>query len=267
MKIFFTRKKWLEFRNQVSESIGFVPTMGALHHGHLELIIASKQHYEKTVVSIFVNPKQFNQVSDLNQYPKTIEEDLEKLAALQVDAVFLPLEHVIYPENDNFKVALPGVAAQGLEGSFRPGHFEGVVNVVDRLFDLIRPKGVFFGQKDLQQCMVLQELTRAKYPEVAFTIVETVREPNGLAMSSRNVRLTEEARLTASGIFQTLSNLMQGSLDQQMGKKHLESIGIRVEYLEYMDIDLNTRDQHVTRAWLFAGYLNGVRLIDNVIFN
>ncbi len=266
MKIFFTRKKWQIYRESLSESIGFVPTMGALHEGHLQLIAEAKQSNDFVIVSIFVNPKQFNNSEDLRNYPKTISSDLHKLQMAGVNAVFIPSTGDVYPENDTYITAMPGSAAIGLEGAFRPGHFEGVVNVVDRLFHWINPHGAYFGQKDLQQCLVIQEFAKHKYPQLHIYTIPTVRESTGLAMSSRNVRLSAQGRARAAVIYNVLNQLSQNSIGKAQALQILNSEGIDIEYLELKSVSLQSVRKQYTQAWLFAGYLEGIRLIDNVLF-
>ena len=266
MKLFFTRKKWQQYRESLAGSLGFVPTMGALHDGHLKLVHQAKQHHDAVVVSIFVNPKQFNKQEDLLNYPKTLFEDLVKLQNAGVNAVFLPNLGEVYPLNDNYVTALPGKSAVGLEGDFRPGHFEGVVNVVDRLFHWINPHTAFFGQKDLQQCLVIQEFAAKKYPNLNITTVSTERESSGLAMSSRNMRLSTEGREKAAAIFYVLNRLKDFPRERDWAIAYLAENGISTEYLQEINLQLSTADGEMNRAWVFAGYLEGIRLIDNILF-
>ncbi len=240
--------------------------MGALHQGHLELITEAKQSNDCVVVSIFVNPKQFNNLEDLRNYPKTIHADLQKLQKVGVDAVFIPSTGDVYPEIDTYVAAVPGNAAKGLEGAFRPGHFEGVVNVVDRLFHWINPHRAYFGQKDLQQCLVIQEFAHQKYPELQVYTVPTVRETSGLAMSSRNVRLSTQGLKKAAVIFQILDQLAKAQIKKEQALLQLMNAGIETEYLEEQAVIIQTAHKKYSKAWLFAGYLEGVRLIDNVLY-
>ena len=266
MKLFFTRKKWQQYRESLAGSLGFVPTMGALHEGHLKLVGQAKQSHDAVVVSIFVNPKQFNKQEDLLNYPKTLFEDLLKLKKAGVNAVFLPNLGEVYPPNDNYVTALPGKFAAGLEGDFRPGHFEGVVNVVDRLFHWINPHTAIFGQKDLQQCLVIQEFAAEKYPNLKITTVATERELSGLAMSSRNMRLSNEGREKAAAIFYVLNRLKDFPRERDWAISYLAEKGISTEYLQEIDVHLSTADGIMNKAWVFAGYLDGIRLIDNVMY-
>lgn len=240
--------------------------MGALHNGHLKLVHQAKKEMGKVVVSIFLNPKQFNKAEDLINYPKTLQNDLRVLKEAGVDAVFMPNANEVYPENDTYVSALPGNYAIGLEGDFRPGHFEGVVNVVDRLFNWLKPDTAYFGQKDLQQCLVIKEFASQKYPELNIVTVATERENSGLAMSSRNMRLTSNGREKASAIFEVLSRLKDFPQEKQWGIDYLANKEIQTEYLEPLEIELSTEDGLMNRAWVFAGYIENVRLIDNIIY-
>jgi len=266
MKLFYTRVKWAAFRSDTLGSWGFVPTMGALHQGHLDLVAQARLENTYVAVSIYVNPKQFNQTADLLSYPKTIESDLILLQASGVDAVFIPVTGEVYPENDTFAPASPGHAAIGLEGVYRPGHFQGVVDVVDRLFDLIKPSTAYFGQKDLQQCLVVQEFASLKYPSLNLVTVTTRREASGLAMSSRNVRLSDKGREDAAEIFKVLDHLKEFPTETESMRLRLLECGIETEYLEPVEVRLNTQSGLMNRAWVFAGYIEGVRLIDSLLY-
>lgn len=266
MKLFYTRSKWSAFRSLSPGSWGFVPTMGALHQGHLDLVAQARSENKYIAVSIYVNPKQFNQTADLLAYPKTIERDLILLHAAGVDAVFLPVTGEVYPVPDTYVAATPGQAAVNLEGVYRPGHFEGVVNVVDRLFDLIQPSSAYFGQKDLQQCLVVQEFASLKYPALKLVTVNTRREASGLAMSSRNVRLSEKGLEDAAEIFKVLRHLKENPTETKSMRLRLLESGIETEYLECIEVCLKTQSGPTNRAWVFAGYLEGVRLIDSLLY-
>ena len=187
--------------------IGFVPTMGALHDGHLSLINEVKTVGELCVCSIFVNPTQFNNSDDFKHYPVTIEQDIEQLIAAGCDVLFMPDQSEIYPPEYKAKVYDLGRLEEVLEGRFRPGHFQGVCQVVDRLLDIISVNTLYLGQKDYQQCMVIARLLDLtdRTQNVKLNIVPTIREKSGLAMSSRNLRLTEGERIKAATISENLS--------------------------------------------------------------
>lgn len=187
-----------------SKSIGFVPTMGALHEGHMALIRASRQENDITVVSIFVNPTQFGPGEDLSAYPRDTDEDIKKLRAAQADYAFIPAPEAMYPEGFQTSVHMGGIAER-LCGTFRPGHFDGVATVVMKLFNIIRPKRAYFGLKDYQQCAVIKRLASDMNLPVEIVECPIVREPDGLAMSSRNAYLNEDERKAAGALYQALN--------------------------------------------------------------
>jgi pantoate--beta-alanine ligase len=185
-------------------SWGFVPTMGYLHEGHLELVRRAKGENDRTAVSIYVNPAQFGPREDLSSYPRSLERDLALLRELGVDLVFTPDDSVIYLANFQTKVMVEGVS-RPLEGSSRPGHFDGVATVVAKLFNIVQPSRAYFGQKDAQQTVVLRRMVIDLNFPVEMVICPTVREPDGLAMSSRNSYLTPERRMAAAVLYRALS--------------------------------------------------------------
>jgi pantoate--beta-alanine ligase len=185
-------------------SWGFVPTMGYLHQGHLELVRRAKAENDRTAVSIYVNPAQFGPQEDLASYPRSLERDLALLRELGVDLVFTPDDSVIYPANFQTKVMVEGVS-RPLEGSARPGHFDGVATVVAKLFNIVQPSRAYFGQKDAQQTIVLRRMAMDLNFAVEMVICPTVREPDGLAMSSRNSYLTLDRRAAAAVLYRALS--------------------------------------------------------------
>lgn len=257
-------------------SIGFVPTMGALHHGHLSLIQRAKAENVSVVASIFVNPKQFNDINDLKRYPKPIEKDMDMLIRAGVDYLFLPEERDIYYQ-DYLDIEIPlGGLDLILEGEQRPGHFQGVVKVVKRLFEIIKPNRAYFGQKDFQQTVVINHLVNQFFPELKIVVCPIIRESNGLAMSSRNAQLSHIEREKSSFIYKSLLKLKERSnfksLDEclQTTAKYLSSIdGVTLEYLNAVNGDnlklvnnLNDADYIVVVVVVKFG---GVRLLDNVI--
>ncbi|MDB2588581.1 pantoate--beta-alanine ligase [Bacteroidia bacterium] len=268
MKLFYSTRKLVSWRKSESGSVGFVPTMGALHDGHLALMRESMQNNDFTIVSIFVNPKQFNKQEDFDNYPNTLKTDLQKLQEIGVSAVFVPTMEEVYPTEDTYKTANPGAFAIGFEGDFRPGHFEGVVNVVDRLFYWTKPNQVYFGQKDLQQCLVISDLIKRKYKDIRFNWIPTERESDGLAMSSRNKRLSENGKRIGQQIYANLFKCaeqegVKAALDNC--RISIVSSGIDVEYLDIIYWNDMPVEPKTGRAIVFAGYLEGVRLIDNII--
>lgn len=188
------------------ESIGFVPTMGALHEGHLSLVRASFNRCRRTVVSIFVNPTQFGEGEDFQKYPRVLDADLMLLEPLGVDFVFVPAVEEIYPESCSTAV-LPPKVSQGLEGQFRPNHFQGVATVVLKLFEIVRPRVAFFGQKDYQQSLVVRHMVRDFHLPIEIVVCPTLRDQDGLAMSSRNRYLSSRERSIALSLFRSLKNV------------------------------------------------------------
>jgi pantoate--beta-alanine ligase len=270
--------QWLEWHKTGDKVIGFVPTMGALHKGHLSLVQRSKEECDHTIVSIFVNPRQFNDADDLNKYPRPMEADLALLESVDTDIAFVPDVIDIYPSDDlevlNFD---PGPAAKTMEGEFRPGHFQGMAEVVYRLLNLVQPHKLFMGQKDFQQLAVVRKLIADLELPVQLEMCPTVREANGLAMSSRNERLTPEARQKAGIIYDTLGKA-QHDFDMNIpvdsikasSMEALRSAGFDPEYFEIVDgvtfqpVTSRADSQFVVACC--AVRVEGIRLIDNAIW-
>jgi pantoate--beta-alanine ligase len=263
-------------KNKASgSSFGFVPTMGALHAGHLTLLQRSKRETDKTICSIFVNPTQFNDPADFNKYPSTLDHDIHMLEMTGVDILFLPDIQEIYPEGTaSLETYDLGRMDQLLEGRLRPGHFQGVCQVVDRLLSVTRPDVLFMGRKDFQQCMVIRRLIQLKSIPVRMEVCDTVREADGLAMSSRNTRLSPHDRSIAPLLYDVLqilkSGLTAGPLESLLreGRDALSAAGFRVDYLEICrttDLEPVTEwDGHTPITALAAAFLGEVRLIDNI---
>lgn len=273
-------RKWLDVQQAKGNSIGFAPTMGALHNGHISLIEQSKKANAITVSSIFVNPTQFNDPKDFAKYPITLEKDIAMLEAAGCDVIFLPSVKEMYP--DGIKPAIHydlGYLETLLDGKFRPGHYQGVCMVVQRLLEIVKPDSLYLGQKDYQQCMVIKRLIELfkQDDKIKVSICPTLREANGLAMSSRNMRLKDDERKTAATIFHCLSmikdNLKQGNLTELKNKavRILEEAGFRVDYVEIADVNklylLNHWDGEQKIIALVAAFMNEVRLIDNLLLN
>jgi pantoate--beta-alanine ligase len=258
---------------------GFVPTMGALHPGHISLIEKAKTENDLVICSIFVNPTQFNDPEDFKKYPVTIDTDIEMLESSGCDILFLPSVNDIYPDGTN---ALPrydlGFLETVLEGKFRPGHFQGVCQVVHRLLEIVIPGKLYLGQKDYQQCMVIKKMMELTGLEnIQLIICPTLRETDGLAMSSRNRRLNNDERKLAVTISAALSfiknTIHKGDTSEikAEAKKMLESKNFRIDYIEIADAqtlqavdDWNGEQKIVTLA---AAFLNNIRLIDNMAIN
>lgn len=273
-------RKYLDSQYILGKKIGFVPTMGALHDGHLSLIRLSKAATDITVCSIFVNPTQFNDPADFAKYPISTDKDIALLLSAGCDLLFLPDINEMYPEGTDtpYKYEL-GTMETLLEGMFRPGHFQGVCQVVHRLLVQVKPDDLFLGQKDYQQCMVINRLIQQTgFSEtVTLHICPTLREPDGLAMSSRNRRLNASDRLKAAAIFRTLSFLKQklhtGNLDVllQTAISQLQLEGFRTDYLVVADafslVPVTNWDGSQKLVALAAAFLGEVRLIDNLPLN
>lgn len=222
---------------------GFVPTMGALHEGHLELIRMAKREGCLAVASIFVNPTQFNDIRDLEKYPRTPEKDAALLLTAQCDALFIPPVEEVYPPGKNLTIELDfNQLDKVMEGEFRPGHFKGMATVVNRLLDIVRPNKLYMGQKDFQQLSIVRDMIRQLELPVELVMCPTVREPDGLAMSSRNVRLTPEMRAAAPIIHQTLQWAKTALKAERLVSEieaeallRLSNAGLRPEYFEIVD--------------------------------
>lgn len=262
-------------------NIGFIPTMGALHDGHASLMRAAKEKGQFTVVSIFVNPTQFNDPGDFAKYPKTLPEDILLLEKTGVDLLFLPSVAEIYPDGPELKEHYDlGYLETILEGQYRPGHFQGVCQVVERLLKLVKPRDLYLGQKDYQQCMVLRKMIQLKQLPVELVIVPTRRETDGLAMSSRNMRLDTTQRAEAIALFQALEGVKHNILEKTntsltpvlaSAQQELESKGFKVDYVSAAraeDLQLvDSSDGHTPLVVLVAAFSGEVRLIDNELIN
>ncbi|EWC92997.1 pantoate--beta-alanine ligase [Porphyromonas catoniae] len=271
-----------ELRSFVTEErkqghrIAFVPTMGALHEGHLSLVRRALKENDCCIVSVFVNPTQFNNPRDLETYPRTLDADSRLLASIGTTALFAPEVETIYPEPDT-RVFHVGAVAEVMEGKYRPGHFNGVMQVVSRLFDLVQPDCAYFGEKDFQQIAVLRAMAREIKSPVEIIACPIVREEDGLARSSRNTLLSEEGRAQAPNIYRILSESRTWSKELspkaviERATQLLDAIPtLRVEYFEIVDADTL---QPITR-WedspkphgCITVYCGEVRLIDNIAY-
>ncbi len=267
----------LDRDRQAEKSIGLVPTMGALHAGHASLVSRAVEENDVSVVSIFVNPTQFNDPGDLKKYPRTLDADLQLLQKLNTSVVFAPQVAEMYPRPDNRLFDLGGLD-QVMEGRQRPGHFNGVAQIVSKLFEAVNPAKAYFGQKDFQQLVVIRELTRLLEMDIDIVSCPIVRENDGLAMSSRNVHLDKKSRAAAPFIYATLQKAREK-------KKELDPANLKIwvkeafekqamMQLEYFEIVDDKRLQPV-KAWkdkvnkvaCIAVQINGIRLIDNLHFD
>ena len=257
------------------KSLGFVPTMGALHEGHLSLARASKSRCHATAVSIFVNPLQFGPTEDLAKYPRPLERDAAMLEQLGIDLLFLPTVEEMYPPGATTHV-LVGELSEKLDGASRPGHFRGVTTVVNKLFEIVRPDCAFFGQKDAAQVAVLRKMVRDLDMDVELVVCPIVREPDGLAMSSRNVYLTPEQRQQALVLHRALMRVQfaadEGEHDSEklgaIGRAVIaEEYGARLDYFAVVDPYTLDAVPHISGGALVAvaAYLGSTRLIDNLV--
>lgn len=262
-------------------NIGFVPTMGALHQGHLSLIEESKRQNKLTICSIFVNPTQFNDPKDFEKYPITIEADKTLLTDRNCDILFLPSVNEMYPNgtslNNNYKL---GFIETVFDGSHRPGHFQGVCQVVENLLRIVQPTNLYLGQKDYQQCMVIAKLVELMGWDEKLTIhiCSTLRETDGLAMSSRNLRLAETERKQATAIYKSLiatkSKFIENDLSKLMETQKLFLLNNGFDSIDYLTI-ANANTLEPLTEWdgkqkivlLIAAFIGGVRLIDNMLLN
>lgn len=261
--------------SEKGKSVGFVPTMGALHQGHLSLAEKALEENDICICSIFVNPVQFNNIGDLDSYPRTEEEDVSMLEKCGVQLVFIPSFMEVYPDGVPKNEIDFGAIGNVMEGENRPGHFDGVGIVVRRLFELVRPNKAYFGKKDYQQLLVIQSMTAQLDLSIEIIAVDIMREETGLAMSSRNMRLSEGARLRAASV----NNILRGSrelqtllkppvLERWVYEKFSKLEGFEIEYFQICA----SEDLHQIKQWddtqhaigFIVVHLEGVRLIDNI---
>ncbi len=249
IKLIKTCKEWQEIKREIKGSIGFVPTMGALHAGHISLIEKAALESNNVVVSIFVNPTQFNDKKDFELYQRTVNEDCKKLENMGNIFVFAPSEKEIYPCNYEIRVTENNIA-NILEGKFRKGHFDGMLSIVLKLLNIVGANKAYFGEKDYQQLLLVKKMVKSFFIDTKIIACPTVREKSGLALSSRNSRLSNEDRKKAALIYKYLSNF---NLNIQDIENKLTKAGFKIEY--------------ITEKWgrrLIAAQISNVRLIDNV---
>lgn len=250
IKIFRKISDYQKFRKEIDSSlkIGFVPTMGALHSGHAELLKKSVSENDITILSIYVNPTQFNDPNDFNKYPVTWESDVKLATECAITAIFAPNYEEMYPDKYHYKIIENNFSTK-LCGAHRPGHFDGVLTIVMKLFNVVRPHKAYFGEKDFQQLTLIKGMVDTFFLSIKIVPVSTVREESGLAKSSRNTRLTFEGKTKASEIYK----IIKSAKTSDDAKEKLTSLGFQVDYVE----DFNQR-RYV------AAFVEGVRLIDNV---
>ena len=277
MKVLKSKKTLIDYverQREMGKKIGFAPTMGALHQGHLSLYKAAKKENDEVISSIFVNPTQFNNPDDFQKYPKTLEKDLELLEKAGVDAVYVPNVEEMYPDGLNSKKYDFDGLENEMEGKYRPGHFDGVGTIVEELFRQVQPHNAYFGEKDYQQLAIIKKMVEKTKLPVKIHGVPTLREEDGLAMSSRNVRLTETQRKEATIIYETLEKVKEWfqviSLKEikQKVTDIFRNSNFELEYFVIADektlkeTDFFYKDKNY-RAFIVA-YAGDVRLIDNM---
>ncbi len=282
MKVLRTKEDVLQFRRELSKneaSLGLVPTMGALHQGHLELVRRACNENEVVLVSVFVNPTQFNNPEDLEKYPGTLEEDLEQLQTLPCELhVFAPEVSEMYGADVRARVYDFKGMAEVMEGAYRPGHFDGVGTIVESLLDLIRPKRAYFGEKDYQQLQIIRQLARGQNIPVEIVPCPIVREADGLAMSSRNRLLPKRLRKEAGFLFEALqkAKTLFGTKSASEVKESIREAfenhpEFKLEYIEIADSEtlqpVHRKQKNKKYRAFVAAYLGGVRLIDNIALN
>jgi pantoate--beta-alanine ligase len=281
VQVFYTGAEWSEIRLRLLQKnfrIGLVPTMGALHQGHLDLVRRSKENCDVTVVSIFVNPTQFNNPEDFAKYPQSLNDDLDLLKTEGADYVFTPSVETMYPQKSQMSLDF-GPLERVLEGAFRPGHFNGVGLIVSKLFHLIQPHVAFFGQKDLQQVAIIKRLVLDLSFPIEIQTVPTRREIDGLAMSSRNRRLDAVSREKSLLLFHSLSwareELLNGTswleVQQKVKRNFKQTEGVSLEYFELVGTEsfeiLKSFDPNQKSSLCVAAEVGKVRLIDNLPVN
>lgn len=262
-----------DWRNK-GDKIAFVPTMGGLHVGHLSLVKLAKQNADRIIVSVFVNPTQFGENEDFDQYPNTLKEDVLQLKQHQVDGLFTPNVDQVYPQGLDSDIQA-GEIGDILCGASRPGHFQGVAQVVHRLFEIVKPGVAIFGQKDFQQLQIITQMTDQYFPMIKILSQSTIRQKDGLAMSTRNQYLSNSERKIAPLLYQILLTAKQDYLNNISVEiltnkaKHNLAENFRVDYLEVLDANTlkQITDNTSKIAILCAVFLGSTRLIDNIIFN
>lgn len=277
MKIFYNRQAVHNYLNELRTSgktIGFVPTMGALHAGHLSLIELARQKADVIVCSIFVNPTQFNDKKDLENYPRPVEDDIRKLEKVNCDVLFIPAVTEMYNSAEKWNIEL-GNLDNILEGKIRPGHYQGVTQIVKKLFDTIYPDYAFFGQKDYQQFMVISYMVKKLKVKIKLVLCPIIRESDGLAMSSRNIYLSPSERKNALALFKALSKTKElfktktiSQIKNELNSYLSSAPGIELEYFEIFNANsfkAVTSRRSSSLIALVAAKVGSIRIIDNMI--
>ena len=269
MKIILSKKKLIQILKK-EKDIGFVPTMGAIHMGHLSLIKKSISQCSKTIVSIFVNKPQFSRKNDFKKYPRTLKKDISLLKKARVDQLYTPQSNQIYPDGINKTIKIDYFEKK-LCGKFRPGHFKSVVDVINRFVKLIRPKKMYFGEKDMQQLKIIEDFIKKNHSKTKVVVCKTIREKNGIACSSRNFLLSFDEKVIASKIYKLLIQKKQSLIKRKIYlrdiKKKIFEIGAsKIDYIEILDINKLIKpykNKNIYKIFI-AYYLGKTRLIDNI---
>ena len=269
MKIFLHKKELIKFINN-ENNLGFVPTMGAIHAGHISIFKRSLSECNKTIVTIFVNRPQFNKKNDYKKYPRRINKDIAILKRLKIDYLYLPKSKEIYPNGPNKRIKINKFEKE-LCGKFRPGHFKSVVDVIDRFIKIIRPKKIYLGEKDMQQLKIVQDFVNKNYKNIKIIECKTIREKNGLAYSSRNFILSNKEKKLASKVYKILwknkKYLINNKKKISTIKDEIINLGIKkIEYIKILNINKIFRPYKLKKRYkiFIAYYISSVRLIDNI---
>ena len=269
MKIFLSKSKLVKITN-IEKNLGFVPTMGAIHSGHVSLIRKSISQCNKTIVSIFINKPQFNRINDFRSYPRVLKRDISILKKLKVDYLYLPSNKQIYPSGQNKNIKISPFAKK-LCGKSRPGHFEAVVDVIDRFIKIIKPKKIYLGEKDMQQLKIIEDFVKKNNIKIKVIGCKIIREKNGIAFSSRNSLLSEDEKIVASNIFNFLFYKKKIIINNKLSinyirKKIIEFGAKEIDYIKMMDINKIVEPYKKKSQFriFIAYYLGKTRLIDNI---
>ena len=269
MKIFSSKNKLIKFI-QNEKDLGFVPTMGAIHRGHISLFKRSISQCKKTIVSIFINRQQFNRKSDFKKYPRVLKKDISILKELKVNFLYIPSNDQIYPRGPNKKINI-GSFGRKLCGKFRPGHFEAVVDVIERFIKIINPKKIYLGEKDMQQLKIIEHFIKKNYNKIKVIGCKSIREKNGIAYSSRNFLLSVNEKKIASKIYNLLhinkNHLINKKISLNVVKNKIFKLGVRkIDYIKLLDINklIKPYRKNIKYRIFIAYYLGSTRLIDNI---
>ena len=269
MKIIKSKNKLKKFIWN-EKNLGFVPTMGAIHLGHISLVKKCISQCDKSIVSIFINPSQFNRKNDFQKYPRVLKRDISILKKLKIDYLYLPSVNQIYPngQNNNIKISSLG---KKLCGKFRPGHFEAVADVIDRFIKIIKPKRIYFGNKDMQQLKIIEHFVGKNHVKTNVVGCKTIREKNGVACSSRNFLLSFKEKMIASKIYKLIVNKKQNLINNKISlrtiKRKISTLGAtRTDYIEILNINKLIKPYKKNNKYkiFIAYYLGTTRLIDNI---